>query len=158
MVYYKLVKITIVAPSLAKVIINVVVRYHGLSNLIITNWGSLFTLKFWSLLCYFFSIKRRLFNAFHPQMDGQTKRQNSMIEAYFWTFVNFEQNDWAWFFPMAELVYNNTKNGSTSHISFKLNCGYHPWISYKEDLDPRSKLKTAEELFSKLWNLMAVYQ
>ena len=37
MVHYKLVKVTINAPGLAKVIINVVVRHHGFLDLIITN-------------------------------------------------------------------------------------------------------------------------
>ena len=59
---------------------------------------------------------------------------------------------------MAEFAYNNTKNASIGYISFELNCGYQPRVSYKKDLDPRSKLKTAKELSSKLWNLMAVCQ
>ena len=57
---------------------------------------------------------------------------------------------------MAKFAYNNAKNASIGHIAFEFNSRYHPWVSYKEDLDPRSKLKTAEELFSKLQNLMAV--
>ena len=80
------------------------------------------------------------------------------MEAYLQAFVNFEQNDWARLFPMAEFAYNNAKNASTGHTSFELNCGYHPWVSYKKDLDPYSKSKTAEELSSKLPNLMAVCQ
>ena len=66
MVHYEPVKITIDAPGLAKVIINVVVRHHGLPDSIITDWGSLFSSKLWSLLCYFLDIKRRLSTAFHP--------------------------------------------------------------------------------------------
>ena len=77
MVYYKPVKITIDAPGLIKVIIDVVVWHHNLPILIVTNWGFLFTLKFWSLLCYFHGIKCRLSIAFHPQIDRQTERQNS---------------------------------------------------------------------------------
>ena len=46
MVYYKPVKVTIDALGLAEVIINVVVRHHGLSDSIITDRGSLFTSKF----------------------------------------------------------------------------------------------------------------
>ena len=65
MVYYKPVKITLNAPGLAEVIIDVVIRHHGLPNIIVTNRGSLFTSKFWSLLCYFLGIKRKLFTAFH---------------------------------------------------------------------------------------------
>ena len=90
MVYYKPVKVTIDAPSLAEVIIDVVVRHHGLPNSIISNRGSVFTSKFWSSLCYFLGIKRRLSTAFHPQTDGQTERQNSTMEAYLRAFVNYE--------------------------------------------------------------------
>ena len=93
MVYYKPVKITIDVPGLAEVIINVVVRYHGLPDSIIIDRGSLFPLKFWSLLCNFLDIKRRLSTAFYPQTDGQTERQNSIMEAYLRIFVNWEQND-----------------------------------------------------------------
>ena len=118
MIHSKLVKVTINAPGLAEVIINVVMSHHGLPDLIITNRGSLFTLKFWSSLCYFLDIKRRLSTAFHSETDGQTERQNSTIKAYLQAFVNFEQNDWARLFPMVELTYNNAKNASTSHTSF----------------------------------------
>ena len=121
-----------------------------------TDRGSLFTSKFWSSLCYFLGIKWRLSTAFHPQTDGQTGRQNSTIKAYLWAFVNFEQNDWARLLPMAEFAYNNAKNASTGHTPFELNCGYHPRVSYEEDLDPRSKSKSAEEFSAELRDLMAV--
>ena len=95
MVYYKSVKVTIDAPGLAEVIIDIVMRHHGLPDLIVTDRGLLFTSKFWSSLYYILGIKRKLSTAFHPKTDGQTERQNSTIEAYLWAFVNFEQNDWA---------------------------------------------------------------
>ena len=88
MVHYEPVKVTINAPGLAEVIIDVVVRHHGLSDSIISDRGAIFTSKFWSSLCYFLGIKRRLSIAFHPQTDGQTERQNSTMEAYLRAFVN----------------------------------------------------------------------
>ena len=81
MVYYKPVKVTINTLALAEVIIDIVVRHHGLPNSIVTNRESLFTSKFWSLLCYFLVIKRRLSTAFYPQTDGQNKKQNSTLES-----------------------------------------------------------------------------
>ncbi len=57
---------------------------------------------------------------------------------------------------MAEFAYNNEKNTSTDHTPFELNCGFHSWASYKEDIDPRSQSKSADELASKLRELMAV--
>ena len=90
MVHYEPVKVTIDASDLAEVIIDVVVRHHNLPDSIITDWEFLFTLKFWSSLCYFLGIKRKLSTAFHPQIDGQTERQNNIMEAYLQAFVNFE--------------------------------------------------------------------
>ena len=156
MIYYELVKVTINAPGFTEVIIDVVVRHHGPLDSIITNHRLLFTSKFWSLLCYFFNIKWRLSTIFYPQIDGRTKRQNSMIEAYLRVFVNFKQNDLVRLLPMAEFAYNNAKNASTSYTPFKLNCRYHFYISYKEDFDPRSKLKTAEKLSFKFWELITI--
>ena len=158
MVHYKPVKIIINILGLAEVIIDVVVWHHGLPHSIITNKSSLFTLKFWSSLCYFFGIKRKLSTVFHPQTDGQTKRQNSTMKAYFWAFVNFEQNDWAKLLPIAEFAYNNINNASNGYMPFELNCGYHPCIFFEEDINPGSRSKTAKKLFSKLRKLMTVCQ
>ena len=80
------------------------------------------------------------------------------MEVYFQAFVNFEQNDWARLFLMAEFAYNNAKNVSTSYTFFELNYGYYPWVSYEKDLDSRSKSKIAKELSFKLQNLMTVCQ
>ena len=72
-VQYEPVKLTIDAPRLAEIIIDVVIRHHGPPDSIISDRGAIFTFKFWSLLCYFLSIKRRLSITFHPQTNGQTK-------------------------------------------------------------------------------------
>ena len=45
-VNYKLVQVTINVSSLIKIIINMVIRYHGLLGLIIINQELLFTPKF----------------------------------------------------------------------------------------------------------------
>ena len=66
MVHYELVKVIIDAPGLVEVIIDVVVRHHGLPDSIVTNQGLLFITKFWSSLCYFLGIKQRLLTAFYP--------------------------------------------------------------------------------------------
>ncbi len=57
---------------------------------------------------------------------------------------------------MVEFAYNNTKNASTNHISFEFNCGYHPRVSFEEDVDPRSRSRSANELAEKLRELMEV--
>ena len=57
---------------------------------------------------------------------------------------------------MAEFAYNNAKNASTSHTLFELNCGYHPQVLYKKDINPCSQSKSADELSAELRELMIV--
>ena len=46
MVHYEPVQTTITAPALAEVILNIVVRHHGLPDSIVSDRGSVFTSKF----------------------------------------------------------------------------------------------------------------
>lgn len=73
--------------------------------------------------------------AFHAKSDGQTERQNNVIEIYLRVFVNFKQNNWAKLLAMAEFAYNNIKNTSASDTPFKQNCKYHLYASYKKDVN-----------------------
>ena len=57
-VHYIPVKVMINISDLAKVIINIIVRHHGVLESIVTDQGLLFTFKFWSLLYYFIEIKK----------------------------------------------------------------------------------------------------
>ncbi len=156
MVYYVLVKVTIDVPGLAEVIIDVIVHYHGVLESIVIDRDLLFISKFWSLLCYFLGIRRKLSTTFYPQTNGQNERQNSTIEAYLRTFVNWEQDDWARLLPMTEFAYNNAKNANTGHTPFKLNCGYHSRVSFEEDIDPRSRSRSANKLVKELRELIEV--
>ncbi len=70
MVHYEPVKVTINAPGLAEVIIDVIVQHHGVLESIVTDQNLLFTSKFMSSLCYFLGIKKKLSTSFHPQIDG----------------------------------------------------------------------------------------
>ena len=59
---------------------------------------------------------------------------------------------------MAEFAYNNAKNASIGHTLFELNCGYHFWMLYKEDIDSRFQSKLADELSAELRELIIVCQ
>ena len=59
---------------------------------------------------------------------------------------------------MVKFDYNNVKYASIRYMTFKLNCRYHPQVSYKEDIDYCSRSRVADELTEKLRNLMVVYR
>ena len=58
---------------------------------------------------------------------------------------------------MAEFAYNNTKNASTGHIPFELNCGYYPKVSFEENIDLHSRSRFANKLTMELRKLIEVY-
>ena len=59
---------------------------------------------------------------------------------------------------MTKFAYNNAKNTSMDHTSFELNCNYHPQTPYKEDVNPCSQSKSADERAIKLKKLMTVWK
>ena len=64
-VQYKLVKITINAPKLAKIIINIVIWHYDLPDSIISDLRAIFMSKFWFSLYYFLGSKRPLSTTFY---------------------------------------------------------------------------------------------
>ena len=58
---------------------------------------------------------------------------------------------------MTEFVYNRAKNTNTGYISSKFNYRYQPRISYKKDVDSRSKFVVVDKLTEEIRNLMVIY-
>jgi hypothetical protein len=74
-------------------------------------------------------------NAFHPQTDGQTERQNQTMEQYLRAFTNYEQDNWVETLPLAEFAYNNSMHASTRFTPFFANYGYNPEMQFKAPRD-----------------------
>jgi hypothetical protein len=91
----------------ANLFMKEVVRLHGLPRDIITDRGTLFTSDIWKETTKELGIERRLSTAFHPQTDGQTERTNGILEQYLRAYINYQQDDWTDFLPIAEFAYNN---------------------------------------------------
>src|SRR5882672_5555600 len=64
--------------------------------------------------------------AYHPETDGQTERVNQILEQYIWIYINYQQDDWVDFLPLAEFAYNNTSHLATMVTPFFANKGFHP--------------------------------
>jgi hypothetical protein len=87
---------------------------------IITNRESFFIFKFWSSLCYYLWIRLRYNIVYHSQTNEQIERQNQIFESYLKNYVNYQQNDWAKWFSIAEYVYNNSFNSVLKQTSFQM--------------------------------------
>ena len=58
---------------------------------------------------------------------------------------------------MAEFIYNNAKNVNTGHTLFELNYGFHPQVSFENDIDFCSRSCSADKLAKELKELMDIY-
>jgi sensor domain CHASE-containing protein len=75
-------------------------------------------------------IKRRLSTPYHSQTDGQTERVNAVLEQYFQNFVNYQQDNWAQWLPLAEFAANNHTSETTNCSVYFGNYGFHPRMAF----------------------------
>jgi len=120
------VAVTITAADLAAIFHDAVELRFGPPKGIVSDRGSVFTSKFWSELCYYSRVTRRLSTAFHPQTDGQTERANQTLEHYLRAFINEEQGNWPQLLKTAEYACNNSLNATTGVAPFEALIGYRP--------------------------------
>ena len=116
---------TITAEELCRLYLANVWKHHGLPRTIVSDRGSLFTSDFWKRLCQHLGIESRLSTAYHPQTDGQTERTNAVMEQYLRAYVNYQQDNWVDFLPMAEFAANNHVSDTTKTTPFQANSGFH---------------------------------
>ena len=112
------------ATQVATLIIDSIVRLHGVPEAIISDRDPKFTGKFWQSFWSQLGTTLVMSTAFHPQTDGQTERTNRTLEQILRAYVNIKQNDWDQRLAMAELSINNSVHASTGYTPFYLNNGY----------------------------------
>jgi hypothetical protein len=83
--------------------------------------------------------------AYHPEADGQTERQNHVIEQYIRCFCDFRQNDWAPLLSTCEFSLNNSVKESTRVSPFFFELGRHPRIT--PNVSGPLKYPSLEEMF-----------
>jgi len=110
----------------AKLLIRERVRLHGRPRDVITDRGTIFTWDLWKETTEKVGIEPRLSTAFHPQTDGQTERTNAILEQYLRAYINYQQDHWCGYLPLAEFAYNNGYQETIKNTPFFANYGIHP--------------------------------
>ena len=149
---------TATAEDLANLFVEFVFSKHGLPSNIVSDRGSLFISSFWTNLCKKLNIVRNLSTAYHPESDGQTERVNQILEQYLRMYVNYQQDDWAQWLPLAEFAYNNSTHSATKHSPFFTLYGRHPQFDsvHVDDSHPSSHyLLTIQQVQSHLKDNLA---
>jgi hypothetical protein len=123
-------KATMTAADLAKLFLRDVWKLHGLPDTIVSDRGALFIAEFWAAVCHRLKVTANLSTAFHPESDGQTEISNATLLQYLRFYVNYTQDDWEEWLPLAEFALNNAVSASTGMSPFFANKGYHPRVSF----------------------------
>jgi len=125
-------KSSIDTAGLSDLFINYVWKLHGLPNTIVSDRGTQFASAFWRHLCARLGIEVKLSTAFHPQTDGQTERLNAVMEQYLRCYVNYLQDDWVKWLPLAEFASNNQASETTGISPFFGLQGRHPRMDFHQ--------------------------
>jgi hypothetical protein len=144
------------SPELARMFFEEVICKHGVPSNIVTDRGSQFTSRFWDRVCSHLSIDHRLSTSFHPQMDGQTERQNQTMEQYLRAFATYEQDNWVDLLPLAEFAYNNSVHVTTRLTPFFANYGYHPEMHFKLP-SPEARFRSEKAADERLGRLQTAW-
>ena len=122
----------ITAEGVAELFVQRVFQYYGLPQKIISDRDPRFTSKFTRKLCHLLGIKQNVSTAYHPRTDRQSERTNQWLETYLQFFVNYQQDNWAVYLPLAEFAHNNWMNASTGESPFYLLMGSHPRAEWSD--------------------------
>ena len=136
-------------------------REEGFPATIISDRGTQFTAFFWQRLCKRIGTKPKLSTAFHPETDGQTENANAALKQYLRAYVNYNQDNWVDFLPMAEFEANSDNNASSGVPPFLATKGYIPRSGFEPptpweiDASQRAKreMKSADVFIKKLEDL-----
>ena len=155
MVHYVPTVTTIDAPTLATLMIQNVIRLHGIPIQIISDRDPRFTSSFWKALWLQLGTKLKMSTAYHPQSDGLTERNNRTLEESLRSYVNYHQNNWDTMLPLLEFSYNNCINSTTGYSPFFMNYGQHPTTPLDYEVRKEVQINdTASTMIEKLYDAL----
>ena len=121
-------KTAIGAEEYALLYVKEVVRYHGISRILVSDLDPRFMItgNFMKSVCQILGVKQNLSTAFHPQSDEQTEIMNRYLQDMLRHYTSPRQDDWDVKLYAAEFAVNNSWNSSIQNTPFFLTYGQHP--------------------------------
>jgi len=116
------------AEGAARLLLDNVIRLHGLPWKIYSDRGPQFLSRFMKELYRLLSMEGAPSTAYHPQTNGQAERMNQEVEQFLRLYVEYRQADWADKLALAELAISNRDSSATGRSPFFINHGFHPYL------------------------------
>jgi len=112
--------------KLAELYVREVVQLHGVPASIISDRDPRFTSRFWQSLQKALGTQLRMSSAYHPQIDGQSKRTIQSLEDLLRTCVLDHLGTWSDMLPLVEFTYNNSYHSSIGMAPYEALYGRNP--------------------------------
>ena len=116
---------TSTAADTARLVLDNVVKYHGVPDSIVSDRDTRFTSNFWRELTKVMGIKLRMSSAFHPETDGLCERANRTVLQLLRNDSNLKASNWSENLTAVEMAINNYQQSSTKQSPYYLNFGMH---------------------------------
>jgi hypothetical protein len=110
----------------AKMLLDHVVRYHGVPDVIVSDRDIRFVTNMWREVMNRMGTKLAMSTAYHPATGGQHERQNRVLEEVLRHYISPTQRDWNEWLPVAEFAMNNAYNFSIKTTPFLACQGWQP--------------------------------
>ena len=114
------------AQQVAKLLLDSVVKLHGVPKSMVSDRDRIFLSTIWQSLFTQLGTKLLHSIAYHPQTDGQTERVNKCLEIYLKCAIYQSPTHWKRWLPLAELWYNSSLHSALGCSPFRALYGYEP--------------------------------
>ena len=139
-------KSTSTSADVAQLLIQHVIRLHGVPRTIHSDRDSRLISRFWKELSSKLGIVHRYTSPYHPSTNGLVERMNRTVEQVLRTALDRLPLDlWEEKLPLVEMCINNSNLFHSEYSPFMLNYGFHPNLlgdvfertkeSHMEDVD-----------------------
>ncbi|KAE9020429.1 hypothetical protein PR001_g13606 [Phytophthora rubi] len=116
----------VTADESAELFLDLVFRYHGLSESIVSDLDPHFTSALWTRLFALLGTHLLMSTAAQPETDGQTERVNRVLEDVLRSYATSFAS-WSSFLQMAEFALHNSTHASTGLTPYFVNAR-HPRV------------------------------
>ena len=110
----------------AELLVDHVVRLHGIPSDIVSDRGPQFVSRVWKAFCKAMGATASLSSGYHPQTNGQTERTNQDLEAALRCMAEANPTTWSSHLTWVEYSHNSLVSSATGVSPFEASLGYQP--------------------------------